>query len=343
MRLLFVNFAAYLDVPPCPLSDVLYHNSWCPSQNQETEPVKQIPMCKHYLGSSNPQGMWVRNDNLLRHAERYKRKKDYLVRDKKNITCFEHLVTNSTLKWFWTDSKQNCYIQQNEINPRWHQCLRNYESIYFVGDSHIRGIYKYATGVLGAIHTVKTDWNRKHFGNVYHWPSKYISDVKKTLDDFMDAYKSTMLNTSKLLNSTKTKQTVVIFGFGSWDIQLQSLSVYFKNFNTLKKTVTRMASLPNIRWLYMTRPAAWDNSSCFCSHVSSFTNVINLFSFAASNEFTIRRMREWGLQFEVFDYYGLTAHGNNEVVDGYHYLAPSLPDSLGAFATDVLLTQLCPQ
>ena len=27
VRLLFVNFAAYLDVPPCPLSDILYHNS----------------------------------------------------------------------------------------------------------------------------------------------------------------------------------------------------------------------------------------------------------------------------------------------------------------------------
>ena len=139
---------------------------------------------------------------------------------------------------------------------------------------------------------------------------------------------------------------VVLYGgmpYGGFVNRAVSLSAYFKKLNILKKTVTQMASLPNIRWIYMTRPAAWDNSSCFCSHVSSYTNVINLYSFAATNELTIRRMREWGLRFDVFDYYSLTVHRNNEVLDGYHYLDPALPLSLGAFASDVLLTQLCPR
>ena len=121
VRLLFVNFAAYLDVPPCPLSDVLYHNSMCPSENQGTEPVKHIPLCKHHLGTSILQGMWVTSDHLLNYAERYQKKKDHLKGDKKIKTCFQHLVTNFPLKWFWKDSKHNCDIQQNKINSRWHQ------------------------------------------------------------------------------------------------------------------------------------------------------------------------------------------------------------------------------
>ena len=342
VRLLFVNFATYLEVPPCPLSDVLYHNSWCPSQNQETEPVMNIPLCKHHLGTSILQGMWVTSDQLLNHAERYQKRKDYFKGYKNNKTCFQHLVTNSPLKWFWKDSKHNCYIQQIKMNFRWHQCLQNYRSIYFMGDSHIRGIFKYTTSLLGANHTVETDWDRTQFRNVHRWPCKYISDVKKILDDFINVYRSRTWNTSRL-DMSKKKQTVVIFGFGSWDVQLLSLSAYFKKFYILKKTVTQMASLPNIRWIYMTRPAAWDNSSCFCSHVSSYTNVINLYSFAATNELTMRTMWEWGLRFDVFDYYSLTVIRNNEVTDGYHYLDPDLPLSLGAFASDVLLTQLCPQ
>ena len=246
------------------------------------------------------------------------------------------------MKWFWKNSKYNCYIQQNKITFRWHQCLQNYKSIYFMGDSHIRGIFKYATSFLGATYTVDTDWDRTQFRNVYRWPCKYISDVKKILDDFVNSYRLRTLNTSTP-DTRKPKETVVIFGFGSWDVQLLSLSACFKKFSILKKTVTQMASLPNIRWIYMTRPAAWDNSSCFCSHVSSYTNVINLYSFAVTNELTMRRMREWGLRFDVFDNYGITVHRNNEVVDGYHYLDPHLPLSLGAFASDVLLTQLCSQ
>ena len=114
------------------------------------------------------------------------------------------------------------------------------------------------------------------FRNVHFWPCKYISNVKEMLEDFIVAYRSTLLNTPRL-NRRNSNKTVVIFGFCSWDVQLQSLSAYFKNFNILKKTVTRMATLPNIRWIYMTRPAAWDNSSCFCSRISYYTNVINLY------------------------------------------------------------------
>ena len=157
-RLLFVNYATYLDVPPCPLSEVLYKNSWCPTQNQERDPVKHISLCKYFLETSNPQGMWITSDKL--NTKRCHKRYDHPRKDQNNRICFQHLVTNSTLKWFWKDSKHNCYIKQNEINSRWHQCLQNYESIYFVGDSHIRGIFKYVTGLLGATHNVSTDWNR---------------------------------------------------------------------------------------------------------------------------------------------------------------------------------------
>ena len=138
--------------------------------------------------------MWVTSDHLLNYAERYQKKKDHLKGDKKIKTCFQHLVTNFPLKWFWKDSKHKCDIQQNKINSRWHHCFQNYEYIYFMGDSHIRGIFKYATSLLGANHTVDTDWDRSQFRNAHRWPCKYISDVKKTLEDFVNAreYRATM-------------------------------------------------------------------------------------------------------------------------------------------------------
>ena len=198
-----------------------------------------IPLCKHHLGTSILQGMWVTSDQLLNHAERYQKRKDHLKGDKKKKTCFQHLVTDSTLKWFWKDSKHNCYIQQIKMNSRWHQCLQNYRSIYFIGDSHIRGIFKYATSLLGANHTVDTDWDRTQYRNVHRWPCKYIFDVKKILDDFVNVYRSRTLNTSTP-DTRKRMETVVIFGFGSWDVHLLSLSAYFKNFNILKKTVRQI-------------------------------------------------------------------------------------------------------
>ena len=95
VRLLFVNFAAYLNVPPCPLSDVLYQNSWCPSQNLDTDPGEHISFFKYYLGTGDPQGIWITSDELVKNAPRYQQMKNHLKKDKQNSTCFQHLLTNS--------------------------------------------------------------------------------------------------------------------------------------------------------------------------------------------------------------------------------------------------------
>ena len=74
-----------------------------------------------------------------------------------------------------------------------------------------------------------------------------------------------------------------------------------------------------------------------------------MFSMAVISAFTIQELKKSGLKFEVFDFYTLTAHRNNEVRDRLHYLLEPveykgyrIDGSVGRSATDVLLTQLCP-
>ena len=95
----------------------------------------------------------------------------------------------------------------------------------------------------------------------------------------------------------------------------------------------------------MKTTSVWDNSTCVCDAYRKGRNIPNIFSVAAINEFTIQQLRESGLDFEVFYYYTLTVHRNNEVADHIHYLYEwfgSVQGSVGTMATDVLLTQLCP-
>ena len=95
----------------------------------------------------------------------------------------------------------------------------------------------------------------------------------------------------------------------------------------------------------MNRPSVWDNSTCSCDTFRKDQQIPNVYSAAVINEFTIRKFKEFGLQFEIFDYFGLAVHRNNEFIDTDHYLYEwlgSLLGTVGYLVTDVLLTQLCP-
>ena len=345
IKMLFVNFAAYYDLPPCPLPNIIYTKSWCPSHNITSVLHKKSTICKKVTHST---GMWIRDKEILKYSERYytiKDQKSFLEEKKLNYTCYQHLKSPSAFAWFWKETGQDCLIQQNDLKRRWKKCCHEYHSIHLIGDSHTRGLYSYISNILGAnVLERKTRWSNQHYKKVSLSWITYNWEVKKALEMFVQKY-------TKIIKEKKishNKKALVLFGFGSWSLQLHNISDYFKTFPILKPTIRQMVHLSkvsNIKWMYITRPSVWDNSPCICNIYNQEQKIPNIFNVAAINEYTIRTFKELGLQFEIFDFYGLTVHRNNEVVDVCHYVVGgngSVLGTVGLSATDVLLTQLCP-
>lgn len=348
VRLLFVQYAAYYDLVPCPLTTVIYKNSWCPVRNRTNQPGKPQMYCKNYTSNTVTNGIWILQEELFKYSERFLamvstgKTKINIASNVSKIaeSCLQHLTSPTSFKWFWKDTEQNCVIQQNDLKSRWERCLGEYSAIYLVGDSHTRGIYSYITKLFGAkLATQKTKWNDNHFNNLHYIHAGFITTITKVIHNLLASYNKF---------EGFFKPTVVILGFSSWDLQIRSFSDYFKAFHLFEKILPGMVQLSkvsNIKWIYMTRPSVWDNSTCVCDAYRKGRNIPNIFSVAAINEFTIQKLRELGLDFQVFDYYTLTVHRNNEVADHIHYLYEwlgSVQGSVGTMATDVLLTQLCP-
>ena len=346
IRLLFLNYAAYFDFAPCPLVDVIYRNVTCPLRKGMKQSLEHQTFCKNYTSNTVKHGMWIMHKELLKYSERFLFVNSSDMRGIINVaskvnhikkTCLQHLISPYSFQWFWKDTQQNCIIQQNDLKNRWKQCLSEYSSIYLVGDSHTRGIFSFITKLFGkSLVTQKNKWNDNHFSNVYFISGGYIDVITQSMHHLLSLHTGHERNLNR---------TVILFGFSSWDLQLRNYSHFFHEFHLFEKVISEMVQLSkvsNIKWIYMTRPSGWDNSTCVCDIFSKDQNIPNIYSVAAINEFTIGKLKALKLNFEVFDYFTLTAHRNNEIEDAVHYLHGNLDGTVGKSATDVLLTQLCP-
>ena len=295
--------------------------------------------------------------------------------------CISHLFSVEKFKWFWKDTKRNCIIKQDDIEARWKKCLQGFSSVHFFGDSQTRALYSYVIQFLGANVTLDKNHTDRSYSNVYFHYMRHIDEVSQVLWNFAENFnccnateendtgesEASQLNKDTKMtvedvnegdgvkyldnNGTNSNQTVLLFGFGTWDLLFCNLSTYHKIFPRLKQAISKMKQLSqrsNVRWIYITLPSAWDDTKCFCKNFPA-KRQINMFSTAVINAFTIQELKKSGLKFEVFDFYTLTAHRNNEVRDRVHYLLEPveykgyrIDGSVGRSATDVLLTQLCP-
>ena len=137
--------------------------------------------------------MWVTNNDLLKYAEKYKSKSlpgwSENVTDL-NFTCTKHLFYRSSFKWFWKNTKRNCVVNQANLSSRWEKCLRKFSSVYFLGDSHTRGLYSYIAHSLGANVTGDRKNKRKStsYGNLHFQFIKFNRDVKRVFDRFLDNF-----------------------------------------------------------------------------------------------------------------------------------------------------------
>ena len=399
--LLFVAYAAYYNTSPCPLKNSqIYKKTWCPSR-RETINSRKPKLCTNC--NSDEEGIWVANNDWLKYAERYKPKSlpgwSENVTDL-NLTCTKHLFHRSSFRWFWKNTKRNCVVNQTKLSSRWKQCLQRFSSVFFLGDSHTRGLYSYIAHSVGANVTGDRKNKRKStsYRNLHFQFIKFNRDVRRIFDRFLDNFTRIKMkrnpneksngktgktsndggsnnlsyhndySTDKLddhnddddnddiKNSSSHahngKTTVVLFGFGTWQLSRVDFSSYFDTFPSIRQTFSKMVQFSNrsnIRWIYITTPSIWDNSKCFCK-VSMNGNhpFANIFSTAAINAFTIQELKKSGLDFETFDYNSLTVHRNNEMRDLIHYLIePTIHNgqtvygTVGVAVTDILLTQLC--
>ena len=72
IRLLFVNFAAYFDLAPCPLIVSIYKNHWCSPGNENKLAVNNLqPFCTSYKSNTLKHGMWIRKEKLFQYSERF--------------------------------------------------------------------------------------------------------------------------------------------------------------------------------------------------------------------------------------------------------------------------------
>ena len=385
IRLIFVPFAAYFDTGPCPIPDGNIHKqAWCPRQNASMSFDQTHHFCRNYTYHSYKHSRWTTHDNLLEYSERYQ---DEITSMKTvNVSrlfglsyqCISHLFSVEKFKWFWKDTKRDCIIKQHDINVRWKECLQGFSSVHFFGDSQTRALYSYVIQFLGANVTLDKYHTDRSYSNVYFHYMRHIDEVSQVLWNFLENFnccnsmeandteesEASQLNKDKKMtiedvnvvgddvkylnnNGTNSNQTVLLFGFGTWDLLFGNLSTYHKIFPRLNQAISKMKQLSetsNVRWIYITLPSAWDDTKCFCKNFPA-KRQINMFSTAVINAFTIQELKKSGLKFEVFDFYTLTAHRNNEVRDRVHYLLEPveykgyrIDGSVGRSATDVLLT-----
>ena len=387
VQVLFLSFTAYLDKAPCPLTNnTIYKTSWCPAQNI-TVPhgnVKQNHICKTLTRNTYKSGLWVLDENWSEEQQNLEFTTKSSDFGKIKLSCLRHMFTPQSRKWIWKDRRQNCVFSRNSLVERWNECLNRYSSLHFFGDSHTGGLFNYIVETLGAMYTSKKNkkrtriWGKLRLHGVtfndkvatalMNFTKYIIPDFKKLKLRFkrsedIQGNNRTLGTEASTLRDPVTKndsksdgggqnKMAVLFGFGSWELQIHNLSSYFDTFDIIRETVVAMvkaSKMADIRWIYMTHPSVWDNSECFCSSLNLRKTIPNMFSAAVINAFTIAEFKKAGLEFDVFDYYTFTSHRNNEVVDAVHYLLEAVKyqgrlwyGPVGTAAVDVLLTQLCP-
>ncbi len=346
IRLLFLSFAAYFPVQPCPLSDVIKTETWCPTENR-TEGKENVP-CNMYPERAYRRGIWMKRKKT---TEKPKTQVNSVGQ------CDSYLTTSSSFQWLWVDPDRKCYVRNDDLEDRWQKCARRYSSMHLFGDSHTRGIFRYISRCLGC--TTKfldsQKWVDSSFRNLFLHMVNYNDSVAKSLAAFLEAIKKATFNVSAASSSgrsmgiTEVNNTVIAFGFGSWELQFHNLTSYIDTVHlviSVIKNIQHFTRHLNIKWIYMTHPSAWDDSACFCTitFMHNPKNPLNIFSTAAANQFTIQQLRRTGVKFDVFDFHSLTVHRNNEAVDYAHYLTnPGQPWSVGQQAMDILLTSICPE
>ena len=386
IKFLFAPFAAYFDTGPCPIPNGnIYKQAWCPRENASTNFDQAHTFCTNYTYDSYKHSGWITHNDLLEYSERYQ---DEIVSLKTvkvsglsglSYQCISHLFSVDKFKWFWKNTGRNCIIKQDNIDATWKECLQRFSSVHFFGDSQTRALYSCVIQILGANVTSMKSHKDKSYSNVYYHCMRHIDEVSQVLGNFSDTFNCCNATgtddieeseTIKLRedtkmaaedenggkypdnNETNSNPTVLLFGFGTWDLLLCNLSTYLKTFHRMNQALSKMKRLSqtsNVRWIYITLPAGWDDTKCFCKNFPLKKRKLNMFSTAVINAFTIQKLKKSGLKFEVFDFYTLTVHRNNEIRDRVHYLLDPvyykghrIDGSVGRAATDVLLTQLCP-
>ena len=388
IRFLFAPFVAYFDTGPCPIQNGdIYKEAWCPQQNASTNFDQTHTFCTNYTYDSYKRSGWITHDNLLEYSERYQAEivssKTVNVSGLSGLSyqCVSHLFSVEKFKWFWKDTGRNCIIKQDNIGARWKECLQRFSSVHFFGDSQTRALYSYVIQILGANITSIKSYKDSSYSNVHYHCMRHIDEVSQVIGNFSDSFNccnaagmndiegngTSPFNDTKMAaedvigggsinhpdnNGKNSNSTVLLFGFGTWDLLLYNLSTYHKTFPRMNQALSKMKLLSqtsNVRWIYITLPAGWDDANCFCKNFPLKKRKINMFSTAVINTFTIQKLKKSGLKVEVFDFYTLTVHRNNEVRDRVHYLLDSvyykgyrIDGSVGRAATDILLTQLCP-
>ncbi len=84
---------------------------------------------------------WITNSTLKTNSKLMFQHEPSYVNEGKTGDCRKHLKDPEVYSWHWYDSLSNCLIDPYKISQRWNTCMQTVTNMYFVGDSHMRGIY----------------------------------------------------------------------------------------------------------------------------------------------------------------------------------------------------------
>ncbi len=84
---------------------------------------------------------WMTNSTLKTNSKLMFHHEPSYVNEGKTGDCRKHLKDPEVYSWYWYDSVSNCLIDPYKISRRWNACMQTVMNMYFVGDSHMRGIY----------------------------------------------------------------------------------------------------------------------------------------------------------------------------------------------------------